>query len=581
MTTDARVSAAIAGIRRLSGLDQGLIEVVLDETPQGADRFDVSVQEGRLRVRATTPAVALAGYAQAARRGGFADVSRSGVRAASDIEGVTCAVRAESPYPWRVAYNITVAGYTTPFFGWAEWERELDILAASGVNAAHITLGQEAVWLHAFQEFGYDEEEILAWIVPPSHQPWQWLNNVQSLGGGTTRGIVQRRVALARRVIARMRELEIVPILPGFSGSVPPGFAERHPGAQTVDQGLWFMDVSGAHRPDWLRSDTPEYGRVAEAFYRIQRDLFGEGGWWAVDLLHEGGKTGGASLPAAARGVENAMRAADADYRWVIQAWAGNPRQELLDALDAERLLVLDLTGESWEGMSAYGKAPWVLGILPNYGGRTGLYGDLRAIAALPAILSDPRRGALSGITDMAEGVANNPVVWDLFHDLVWTREVLDLDDWFGLWLRARYGRVSDGALEAWRVLRAHAYGPWRTDGTADAPKEVVLTAMGRPVDAATVGDIDLGPSPFAIPMDQDGVEEALALFTFYAGTDSVVAALPSLAANQASAVGPRRRRSASAGRRGTPSIGCGPRCLRGPRQGCVRHGGRTLHRCD
>lgn len=539
--TDPRTAAALAGIRRLSGLDADRLDIIVDASTPIADAFQAGIADGRVRVRATTPAVALAGYAQLARTTGIADVSRSGVRRPHGLAGIRADRAGEAAYPLRVAYNITVGGYTTPFHGWDEWERELDLLAASGINAAHITLGQEAVWLQAFQEFGYSEPELLAWIVPPSHQAWQWLNNIQHFGQGTTRGIIERRAELARRVLARMDELEIRAILPGFSGTVPSGFADRNPGAPTVPQGLWFLDVAGPVRPDWVRSDSPEYARVGEAFYRAQREQFGHAGWWAVDLLHEGGKTGGAALPDAARGVEAAMRAADPDYRWFVQAWAGNPKAELLGALDGERLVVLDLTGEAWEKMESFGGVPWVNGILPNYGGRNALYGDLDAIARTPGVLGDERRGNLIGLTDMAEGVEGNPVVWDLFHDLVWTRGPVDLDVWFPTWIAARYGAVVPEALAAWRVLRETAYRAWRSVGAGTPPRETMLALAGQPVDAATIGDVDIPAPAGTVPLETgEDAEVALEVFDVYAATDSVISAIPSLDANQGGPMGPR-----------------------------------------
>lgn len=526
--------AAHAAIQRLSGLPPEAIEVRLDAGPD--ERFDVSVADGRLVVVASTPVAAVTGYAQFARRTGAGSVSRSGVRPIAALpDGAHHAASASVAH--RVAYNMTVGGYTTPFFSWSDWERELDLLAASGVNAAHLTLGQEAIWLDTFAQFGYTETELLAWIVPPSHQAWQWLNNIQGFGGGTSRELVESRAALARRVLARMDELGITPILPGFSGTVPPGFADRIPGATIVPQGRWFADIAGPIRPDWLDTATPEYGQVAAAFYASQRRLFGVGGTWSVDLLHEGGKIGNGSLSGAAKGVEAAMRAADPDYTWIVQGWGGNPRQELLDALDGEHLLILDLVGEHWKKMDGYRGVPWAWGILPNYGGRNGLYGDLSAVAAAPAeLFSGKGVGNLVGITDMAEGVANNPVLWDLLHDIAWTREPIDLEAWMTAWVAARYGRADARAVGAWETIRRHAYGPWRIPETAPVPTETGVAMMGLPVDPATIGT-DKPASPF------DGMgagEGEFEDFQIYAATDSIVNAVPSLDANQASSVGPR-----------------------------------------
>ncbi|MEU4573862.1 alpha-N-acetylglucosaminidase [Nonomuraea sp. NPDC023979] len=539
MSTDSvSFTAAVAAISRLSGLPADRIVISPMTVPGDHSAFAVDASGGRLRIRASDVVAAVSAYAAYARRTGLGSVSRFGVRPISGelIEGVPIEMRCG--YPIRLAHNITVGGYTTPYFDWDQWQRELDLLAASGVNTVQLTLGQEAVWLSTFQRFGYRQDELLAWIAPPSHQPWQWLNNIEHFGDGTSLDLIERRAELARQVLGRMRELGMRAVLPGFSGTVPRGFAERNPGARTIPQGKWFLDMAGPERPDWLACDTPHYDAVADAFYAEQRRLFDAGGMWAVDLLHEGGKSGGVPLAEAARGVEAGMQRADPAYTWVLQAWVGNPRRELLDAVDREHLLVIDLTGESWERLDAFDDTPWVYGILPNYGGRTSLYGDLAAIAETPAKLGRAGTRRLTGLANMAEGVGNNPVVWDLFHDVAWQRDRIELDGWLASWTAARYGTARPELREAWRILLATAYASWRGAGPAPAPAEWSTALSGTAVDAAA----HAAPTGSWFPMSDNEVAGAIdgIEFEFYAGTDSVIAAVPSLRANQASTVGPR-----------------------------------------
>ncbi|MGH3585279.1 MAG: alpha-N-acetylglucosaminidase TIM-barrel domain-containing protein, partial [Pseudonocardia sp.] len=291
--------------------------------PEGHSAFGVDAAGGRLRIRASDGVAAMSAYAAYARRTGLASVSRFGIRPITGelVEGIS--IEKECRFPVRVAHNITVGGYTTPYFDWDQWQRELDLLAAAGVNTVQLTLGQEAVWLDTFRRFGYRREEVLSWIAPPSHQPWQWLNNIEYFGAGTSLQLVEGRVELANRVLVRMRELGMRAILPGFSGTVPRGFAARNPGSRTIPQGKWFLDLGGPERPDWLASNTQCYDAVADVFYAEQHRLFGAGGMWSVDLLHEGGTAGEVPLAEAARGVEAGMRRADPGYTWVVQAWLG------------------------------------------------------------------------------------------------------------------------------------------------------------------------------------------------------------------------------------------------------------------
>ncbi|MGH3584792.1 MAG: alpha-N-acetylglucosaminidase C-terminal domain-containing protein, partial [Pseudonocardia sp.] len=128
-------------------------------------------------------------------------------------------------------------------------------------------------------------------------------------------------------------------------------------------------------------------------------------------------------------------------------------------------------------------------------------------------------------------GVGNNPVVWDLFSDLAWQDDRIEVDGWLASWTAARYGVARPELHEAWRVLLATAYASWRSPDTAALPPESIAALSGARVDAAVAN----GAADESLGAAIDGT-----VFEFYAGTDSVIAAIPSLRANQASLVGPR-----------------------------------------
>ena len=66
--TDDRSAAARAGIRRLSGLTDAQLNITIAGDAAAADSYSVHSSDGVLHLTATSPAVALAGYAQFARR---------------------------------------------------------------------------------------------------------------------------------------------------------------------------------------------------------------------------------------------------------------------------------------------------------------------------------------------------------------------------------------------------------------------------------------------------------------------------------------------------------------------------------
>lgn len=208
--------------------------------------------------------------------------------------------------PHRFVLNDTNDGYTAPYADWSHWERFIDVLALHGCNEVLVVAGAEAVYRRVLREFGYSGQEALAWLPAPSHQPWWLLQNLSGYGGPLTAGIVDARAALGRRITARLRELGMAPVLPGYFGTVPDGFARRNAGARVVPQGTWH----GFARPDWLDPRTGAFAAVAASFYRHQKQLFGEAAYFKMDLLHEGGTAGGVPVAAAARGVQAALRAA-------------------------------------------------------------------------------------------------------------------------------------------------------------------------------------------------------------------------------------------------------------------------------
>lgn len=355
---------------------------------------------------------------------------------------------------YRYSYNFTVSGYTSPYWQWPQWEREIDLLAASGINLALVTVGVEACWLDTFTRFGMAESEVLAWISLPAHQPWQWMGNLSGFGGGMSRELVETRAALGRRVVERMNRLGIEVVLPGFAGHVPKGYSISDASPNVVPQGSWC----GFDRPDWLDPSGPGFAELASAFHTAQDARFGRHRARAVDLLHEGGRADGINLADAATAIGTAMSRAHDDYLWVLQAWDGNPRPEVLAAVNSSHVLLIDLLGDDWrQSQGPHGKS-WAWGSTSNFGGRFGHHGDLPGIAGFPGLADDPASDGLAGTAFMAEGVQTNPVVWSLATEISWHDREPGIEDWLTQYVRARYGLHHDRAVQAWQGLLSTVY---------------------------------------------------------------------------------------------------------------------------
>ncbi|WP_336318310.1 alpha-N-acetylglucosaminidase [Streptomyces lavendofoliae] len=501
---DNRVGPARAALERL--LPGHADQIRLTPLHGGPDRFRVTGTTGRVEVAATGPATALTGVHWYLKYRCRAHISWAGTQV--DLPARLPAPRGplarEATVPHRVAFNDTHDGYTAPYADWARWERLIDVLALHGCNEVLVTTGQEAVYHRLLRDFGYTDAEARAWLPAPSHQPWWLLQNMSGYGGPLRPELIARRAALGRRITDRMRELGMRPVLPGYFGTVPGGFADRNPGARTIPQGMW----AGLERPDWLDPRTEVFARVAEAFYRHQADLFGEVRHFKMDLLHEGGSAGDVPVPEAARAVEAALRAARPGATWVILGWQGNPRRDLLDALDPRGLLVVDGLSDLetvTDREKDWGGVPYAFGTIPNFGGRTTIGAKTHLWTERFTAWRDKPGSALAGTAYMPEAAERDPAAFELFSELAWRREPVDRTRWFERYADLRYGGRDARAREAFAVLRDTAYRITSRDGR---PHDSVFAA--RPGLTARSGAHYATHTPAFDPARFDGAFAAL-----------------------------------------------------------------------
>lgn len=423
----------------------------------GRDVFEIQSRAGKIVLRgnnAVSVASALNWYLQNECHCDLSWNCGDQMNLPKPLPAVPEKIRRVSPYLFRYAYNFCTYGYTTVWWDWPQWEHELDFLALHGFNLALAIEGQEAVWVNTFTRFGYSAADIRQWVVDPAHLPWFEMDNMESYGGPLSSRLVARRLALGQKIIARMRELGIAPVLPGYYGMVPPDFREKFPGANVHLQGNW----AGLKRPDILDPTDPLFGRVAAAYYATENDLFGGANFYDADPFHEGGTTQNIDVPAAGRAIQRAM----GNATWVLQSWQKNPRPEMLDALQKDKTLVLDLyceDHENWRLRDNFHGAPWLWCAINCFGGNLRLGGRLAWMAEGPdRALRDPRRGRFSGIGALMEATGVNPVLWEMLLGDAWRTNTPDLQSWLADYTRRRYGAKIPAAEQAWNILAKSVY---------------------------------------------------------------------------------------------------------------------------
>ena len=365
-----------------------------------------------------------------------------------------------SPFKYRYALNYCTLNYTMSFYSWKDWEHELDWMALHGVNLMLATIGTEAVWQRTLEKFGFSDKEIKAFIPGPAFNAWWLMGNLEGWGGPVTQRMIDRRTHLEQKIVARMHELGIEPVLQGFYGMIPAALKEHFPKAAIRTQGKW---AGGFNRPDFLLPGDSLFHRMARVYYEQVKKLYGKDIlFFGGDPFHEGGSTKGVDLTRAGTLIQNEMQRTFPGSTWLLQGWEENPREELLAGLDKSKVLILELAGEKsndWERRKGFDGTPFIWCTVNNYGGKSGLYGKLDFFANEDnRILNGAYKKLCKGVGVMPEGIHNNPVVYDLMLDLAWREQKVAVKDWLRNYVQYRYGTDNDTLQRAWQIFLQTAY---------------------------------------------------------------------------------------------------------------------------
>ncbi|WP_411104581.1 alpha-N-acetylglucosaminidase [Streptomyces sp. cmx-4-9] len=475
---------ARAALGRLLPRHAGQFTFVAD-TAAAADTFSVSGAPGDITVRGSTGATLLTGVGWYLQHVAGVDIGWPGDSLGAlpaRLPGVPAPVTRSALVAHRYALNDTDDGYAGPYRSFEEHQRQVDLLALHGVNEVFVQVGAEYPYYRALQGFGYSAAELRAWVPGPAHQSWWLLQNLSGFGGPVSERLMRERAELGGRIAEQLRGLGMTPVLPGYFGTVPPGFAARNPGSATVAQGDW----AGFDRPDWLDPASPAFGKLAAAYYAEQRAVFGDSAMYRMSPLHEGGQTGAVDVKSAAGAIQAALHAAHPDALWAVLGWQDDPTAELLAGVDTSRLLILDGLSDRYNRLdreARWGGAPYAMGSIYNFGGHTTVGANTSVWIERFGPWRTKGDSALAGTAYLPEATGTNPAAFDLFTDLAWEPSPIDQRAWFADFAARRYGGPDPAAAAAWEELRKGPYstssGLWSESQDSLFTARPSLTAAG------------------------------------------------------------------------------------------------------
>lgn len=478
ISAQANSETVLSGLlgRILPGYEKQFVFEELSET--GMDCFEIGSKKGKILIRGNNPVSMAAGLNWYLKY--YCDVCISfcgnQLHLPKALPIPVKVERYETPLTQNFYMNYCTFSYTTAFWDWERWEREIDLMALNGVNLPMAMVGTEVVWRNTLIHLGYSDSEIKEFLCGPAYLGWLLMGNIEKLGGPLPDEWFERQEKLQKQIVARMRQFGMKPVFQGFWGMVPSSLSKKYPSAKIIPQGEWNY----LQRPPILLPEDPLFEYIAKIWYTEYEKLYGKADFWGGDLFHEGGNVGNIDISCVAQKVQSIMLQYNPKSTWVLQAWGGNPRDELLSGLDRSHTLVVDLCAEywtAWKDRKGFSGFPWLWSHITNYGGNIGLHGRLDAIAQGPIEASHDvvAASSMKGIGATPEGIEVNPVVFDLANEMRWRKKSPDVEEWLKRYAKRRYGLSSQNLEHAWQVFYHTAYGTY--EGSR-RPSESVFCAL-------------------------------------------------------------------------------------------------------
>ncbi|WP_073488520.1 MULTISPECIES: alpha-N-acetylglucosaminidase [unclassified Flavobacterium] len=474
---EEKTKNALAVIERLIGNRASEFELSIIENKENnkSDWFEIETTSSQVKIKASNnTAICYAAY-NFLRDIGAVLVSWEGNRVSLPKTWPKYSKKGNTPFEYREYLNACTFGYTTPWWDWKRWEQEIDWMAMHGINLPTAMEGQEAAWQELWKEYGLTSTQLEAHFAGPAFLPWQRMGNINSLEGPLPQEWFSKKEELQKKILDRMRALDMHPVVPAFSGYVPKAFAEKHPEAKITELKSW--SGGGFASTFLLDSKDPLFKKIGKRFIEIYTKMYGKSNFYLADSFNEieppvSEDNKYEELSNYGSAIYETINEAAPGAVWVMQGWLFGDNKEFwtkeatsafLSKVPNDRLMVQDYANDRykvWENQEAFYGKQWTYGYVHNYGGSNPVYGDLNFYKnELTSLLKNPNKGNLVGYGAMPEGLNNNSIVYEYIYDLAWSKGEQPINDWLNKYLDARYGKKTPASVfQAWQLLLESVY---------------------------------------------------------------------------------------------------------------------------
>ena len=428
-------------------------------------------------------------------------------------------IRKISKLQYSYYMNTCTHSYTASFWDWTRWEKEIDWMALNGINLPLAFTGLEYVTKRVFKEMGFTDEELKEWIAGPAFMAWYRMGNINGWGGPLPDEWIDYEHDLQLKILERMRDYGMTPVLSMFSGYVPATFKRLFPNANITEGSDW-AGFNSTYRTWMLEVTDPLFNQIAKRFIEIQTETYGTSHIYNGDVYNEMlPRTNDTEyLKRSSKGTFEGLRAADPEAIWLMQGWLfvneayfwKKPQVEAyLSGVPNDGMIILDLFTEYtpvWSQFENYFGKKWIWCTLHNFGGNPGMWGNLTHLLQRPQEDIGASSGTMVGIGITMEAIEQNYVVYEAVLENKWLDgKVQDISKWVENYSSRRYGYDDIYQVKnAWEIMKTDIYfAPWHNDSQiehfpsfvtyidVDPKKLSIREKYNKPVRAKLTGTIE------------------------------------------------------------------------------------------
>ncbi len=347
---------------------------------------------------------------------------------------------------WRVFGDYTLYSNDAWKWNFDEWEYFLDILAINGINMAVNLVGNEGVCFYTLIKMDFPQDFALEFISGPAFYAWQMANRFDNYVPSKSFDHIERNLDMGKKIVSRMHELGITPVLSTFSGLVPTVTTKLFSGKDVTIDDKW----SGFAKTYKFRIDSVNFRRFFLKYLEVQEEHIGHSDYFICNQL-AGSSVGVkkkdiAYLENSARELDRAMDYYNENATLIFTS--EGYREEFVKRISRSRVLVFDIDSTLHEKTNSFAGHEFILGNSQHNNSHNSMQGDIKEIALNPYEKCREKHPNCIGAGLFPESLRQNPMFFSLSFDILTHKGEIDLKDWYKKYEIARYGRTDEESDE-------------------------------------------------------------------------------------------------------------------------------------